>query len=235
MKDIEEVEIEQKTNIRTKEKLEAEIEEKRQISEVQRRDLEIVSNAIELLRQISDDAVKQSYTFIAENINAALERIFEKSTRRIRLEESTFRGTYPQLEIKLTVENGIERSLKDDSGHGIMQIISLLCILSVIAITGNRRILVLDEALSGLSSTSREVIDEVLWSFASIGFQFVISEHGYIPRGSKVYELEASNGISRVVNEYIATDGKYLGSSRKRAASEEVLSEQTETSSVLLD
>jgi hypothetical protein len=139
-----------------------------------------------------------------------LERIFSESERRIYLKEYTRGGMYPQLEIELHVENGKIRSLKDDSGHGIMQVISLLCILSLIVITGNRRILVIDETLSGLSAKSRSIIDDILWTFTEIGFQFIISEHGYIPRNAKVYKLKSVGGISSVVDEYIESDGVYL-------------------------
>lgn len=208
--DVEQLEIEQKAHKKTKEKFEAAILEKTEQSKLNSEELDIVTNAIAILRQVSDEAVQQSYEFITSSINAALERIFDKSTRKIKLKEYTRGGMYPQLEIELYVENGKTRSLKDDSGHGIMQIISLLCILSLIVITGSRKILVIDEMLSGLSAKSRSIVDDILWSFTEIGFQFIISEHGYIPRNSKVYHLEATGGVSKVVNEYIQSDGVYL-------------------------
>lgn len=207
---VEQVELEQMASIKTREKLEKSVKDKSEKSKLDSVDLEIVTNAINILRKVSDEAVQQSYQFITESINAALERIFEKSTRKIRLKEYTRGGMYPQLEVELHVENDVVRSLKDDSGHGIMQIISLLCILSLIVITGSRKILVVDEMLSGLSAKSRSIIDDILWTFTEIGFQFVISEHGYIPRGSKVYHLESSGGISKIIDEYIQGDGIYL-------------------------
>lgn len=215
------VEVEQRANIKTKEHLEKAIAEKVDESKLNSKDLEIVTNAIAILRQVSDDAVQQSYLFITDSINAALERIFEKTTRRIRLKEYTRAGMYPQLEVELTVENGSIRSLKDDSGHGIMQIISLLCILSLIVITGSRKILVVDEMLSGLSSRSRSIVDDILWSFTEIGFQFIISEHGYTPKGSKVYHLEMSGGVSRVIDTYIESKGTYLEGLLGRGAEDE--------------
>lgn len=210
IEDIDQLEIEQKANILTREKLDKALKEKEEEIKKYRDDLEVVMKALNVLRQVSDEAVQNSYKFISDNINIALERIFEKSRRSIKLKEYTRGGMYPQLEIELEVENGKIRSLKEDSGHGIMQIISLLCILSLIAITGNRRILVIDEMLSGLSVKSRKTVDDILWAFTDIGFQFIISEHGYIPKGSKVYELEASGGTSKVVKEYIQKDGVYL-------------------------
>lgn len=208
--EVEQIELEQKASIKTKEQLESSIKEKAEQSKLDSVDLDIVTNALNIIRQVSDEAVQQSYEFITESINAALERIFDKSVRKIKLKEYTRAGMYPQLEIELHVENDIVRSLKDDSGHGIMQIISLLCILSLIVITGSRKILVVDEMLSGLSAKSRSIIDDILWTFTEIGFQFIISEHGYIPRGSKVYHLESNGGISTIVDEYIQSNGIYL-------------------------
>ncbi len=210
IEDIDTLELEQKANIINRQKIEDELKLKEDEFNRDKESLELVMKALALLRQVSDEAVQNSYTFITSNINQALERIFSQSKRKIRLKESTRGGMYPQLEIELIVENGKVRSLKEDSGHGIMQIVSLLCILSLIAITGNRRILVLDETLSGLSSKSRQVLDDVLWAFTDIGFQFIISEHGYIPKGSQVYKLETINGTSRVVKEYIQENGVYL-------------------------
>lgn len=206
---VDELGVRQLTNIKTKEKLEKSVQRLLEESKVTAEELEIVTNAVNILHQISDEAIQKSYEFIAENINAALERIFTNTTRRIRLKEYT-RGQYPQLEVELIVEGGKTRSLRTDSGHGIMQIISLLCILCIIVITKSRRTLWIDEILSGLSANSRMIIDEILWSFAEIGFQFVISEHGFIPKGAKVYKLKMENGISRVEDEYIEQNGVYL-------------------------
>lgn len=206
---VDELEVRQLANIKTKEKLEKSVQRLIEESKVTAEELEIVTNAVNILHQISDEAIQKSYEFIAENINAALERIFTNTTRRIRLKEYT-RGQYPQLEVELIVEGGKTRSLRADSGHGIMQIISLLCILCIIVITKSRRTLWIDEILSGLSANSRMIIDEILWSFAEIGFQFVISEHGFVPKGAKVYKLKMENGISRIEDEYIEQDGVYL-------------------------
>ena len=121
---------------------------------------------------------------------------------KIRLKEYTRAGQYPQLELELIVENGKVRSLKNDSGHGLMQIISLLCVLSVIVLTGSRRVFVIDEVLSGLSENSRKIVAEILWTFTEIGFQFIVSEHGFIPKGSKVYHL-------KMTGEYPSRQGVY--------------------------
>lgn len=210
IKSVEDLEVQQRADIRTREQLEASVRALVEQNKITSEELDICTNAITILREVSDEAVQKSYEFIMQSINAALERIFEKTTRKIRLKEWTRNGQYPQLEIELIVESGKTRSLKADSGHGLMQIISLLCILSLIVITHSRRTLWIDEIISGLSSKSRRIVAEILWSFTQIGFQFVVSEHGFIPKGSKVYHLQMDGGISHVENEYIETEGVYL-------------------------
>ncbi len=207
---VEQLEINQKASLKQKEQLEQQIAQLTKNKNIASENLDIVANAVTVLRLISDDAVQQSYKFIQDSVNSTLERIFSKSTRKIKLKESTFRGQYPQLEIELYVEGGKTRSLKSDSGHGLMQIISLLCVLSLIVITNSRRLLVLDEVLSGLSAKSRMIVCEVLWAFTEIGFQFVLNEHGLIPENSYVVHLETTGGISSIVDSYIASSGTYL-------------------------
>ena len=207
---IEQLEIEQASLKQTKERLEKQVEKMIADNELKAEELDIVVNAITILREVSDEAVKQSYEFIQDSLNAALERIFKDSVRRIRLKEYTLRGQYPQLEIELRVENGKVRSLKTGSGHGLMQIISLLCVLSLIVITNSRRLLVIDEVLSGLSARARRIIADILWTFTTIGFQFIISEHGFVPKGARVYHLRMKDGVSSVVADYIEPEGIYL-------------------------
>lgn len=207
---VNELEVQQMANIKTKEKLLADAEELVKKAELKQEELDVVTNAISILRIVSDNSVKESYEYITESVNAALSRIFTESTRRIRLQESTLKGQYPQLEVILEVGDGIERSLKFNSGHGLTQVISLLCILTIIVITKSRRLLVLDEVLSGLSDSAREIIADILWTFTDIGFQFIICEHGFIPKGAKVYEMKNVNDLGSVANTYIEEQGVYL-------------------------
>lgn len=210
VKGVESREVTQAAQIESKRSLQASLESYHGQNKELAERLEIASNAVALLNKISDDTVGASYDFIKESINAALARVFDKSPRQISLREYTRGGTYPQLEVEVVTEGGVTRSLKDDSGHGISQIISLLCILSLIVITGQRRFLVLDEMLSGLSSNAASIVSDILWAFADVGFQFVISEHGLVVKGSHVYYLETKAGISNVKEDYIEPTGVYL-------------------------
>lgn len=202
------LEIQQEANIVNKQTLEYKIHHLEEILDKNSKDYEICKGAIEVLRQVSDQSVAESYEFISKQVNSALARIFPQE-RRIVLEEYT-RGNYPQLEIKLVVEGGRERSLKLNTGRGLTQIVSLLSILSLIVITKSRRLLVMDEILSGLSAVSREIVGDIMWTFTTIGFQFLVNEHGFIPKGAKVYHLINQYGVSNVVEEYVEEEGVYL-------------------------
>ena len=174
------------------------------------KDRELHMKAIAVLDKLSSDAVNESFSFIETSLNEVLGKIFQYSPRKIKIDTGISRGKIPELRIELYAANGIKRDLKEDSGHGIRQLISLLCILCLVCINGTRKFIVLDEVLSGLSRESRMAVDDILWSFASIGFQFMIVEHGFIPKGAKVYRLQLDNDVSSVVNEYIEQSGFYL-------------------------
>lgn len=210
IENVKKVEIAQAANIRARERLENDIQRLIEQNKENREALDIATHAIDILRQVSDEAVGKAYRFLEENLNVALARMFTNTTRKITLHEFTRSGQYPQLELVLTVAGDKERSLKADSGHGLAQIVSLLSILCLIVITNSRRILVMDEVISGLSVHNREIITDILWSFTEIGFQFIVNEHGFVPKGSKVYHLEMVGDVSHVKESYIEGNGVYL-------------------------
>lgn len=207
---IEEMELEQQANIVARSRLEESIRGLADKNKTNREALDISTHAIEILRGVSDEAVSGAYKFLEESLNSSLERMFINTVRKIRLHEYTRSNQYPQLEIELTVANGKKRSLKADSGHGLAQIVSLLSILSLIVLTNSRRILVMDEVISGLSIHNRKIVTDILWQFTSIGFQFIVNEHGYVPKGSKVFHMEMIGDVSGVKQSYIEESGVYL-------------------------
>lgn len=221
IKSIEELELSQQASLVAKAKLENNIRELQQKKANNKEAYDIATHAIEILRAVSDKQVAEAYTFLEDNINATLERMFSETTRKIHLQE-TSRGQYPQLEIILTVANGKKRSIKADSGHGLAQIISLISIICLIHITHSRKILVMDEIISGLSVHNREVVADILWQFTKVGFQFIVNEHGFVPKGSKVYHLEMVGDVSGVKESYIETQGVYLNSDASYSSSTSV-------------
>lgn len=204
------IELENAAAIRSKQALEDSINDLIARNLNNKEALDIATHAIEIIREVSDEAVSQAYGFLEQSLNAALARMFENTTRKIQIKESIRNNQYPQLELILHVGNNKTRSLKSDSGHGLAQIVSLLSILSLIVITGSRRILVMDEVISGLSVHNRQIVTDILWSFTEIGFQFIVNDHGYIPEGSHVYHLEMAGDVSGVKQHYIAKTGVYL-------------------------
>ena len=204
------IEIENAAAIRSKQSLERTINQLAEQNKDSKEALDIATNAISILRQVSDEAVSKAYTFLESSLNSALSRMFVNTTRKIKIKEYVRNKQYPQLELVLYVGPNKTRSLKTDSGHGVAQIVSLLSILSLIVITGSRRILVMDEIISGLSVHNRRIVSDILWSFTEIGFQFIVNDHGFIPEGSHVYHLQMDNDVSHVANDYIATTGVYL-------------------------
>lgn len=207
---VNQIEIENAAAERSRQSLENTITQLAEENKDNKECLDIATHAIEILRQVSDEAVSQAYGFLETSLNSALERMFENTTRKIEIKESIRNNQYPQLELVLHVGNNKTRSLKTDSGHGLAQIVSLLSILSLIVITGSRRILVMDEVISGLSVHNRKIVSDILWSFTEIGFQFIVNDHGFIPKGSHVYHLEMNGDVSGVKQHYIAESGVYL-------------------------
>lgn len=204
------MEIENTAAIRSREHLESTVNQLIEDNENNREALDIASNAIVILRQVSDEAVGKAYQFLQQSLNNALAKMFINTTRKIEIKESIRGNQYPQLDLILHVGNGKTRSLKSDSGHGLAQIVSVLSILSLIVITGSRRILVMDEVVSGLSVRNRQILTDILWTFTEIGFQFIVNDHGYIPKGSYVHHLEMVGDVSGVKQRYIAKKGVYL-------------------------
>lgn len=215
LKEIDNLVLNQNAKVQTKQILENSIREYKELILKTSKNLDIVVNALEILRQISDESVINSYRYIEKNINDALSRIFPEKTRQIKLVEGR-RGNYPQLEIQLIVENGKTRSLTSCTGHGVTQVISLLSNMCLIVINGGRRFLVLDEVMSGMSGNTLSVISDVLKAFAEIGFQYIIVEHGFIPEGSKVVVLESINDIGRIVDTYTEQHGVYMEGIRQK-------------------
>lgn len=193
----------------TKQQYEAKTKEHNETIKLLNQGIADMKAALAVLNTVKDMNTAQSYAFIEHNLNLALDKVFTGKVRKIRLVEGALQGKYPELRLELITENGVKRSLKTDSGHGMRQVVSLLCTLCLICISGARKFLVLDEVLTGLSTESKQAVDDILWTFTEIGFQFVVVEHSFIAKNAYVYELELNNGVSKVVDEYTQEQGFY--------------------------
>lgn len=153
--------------------------------------------AQQLLTTVSDSNTTAVLDYITGIINKTLGELFPHDSRRIYLEKSMYQGQHAHINIKLTGTNGKTRDLTLQSGTGLRQVISFLFVLSLIEIRKGRRLLIMDELLSGLHPVAKEVITDVIKIFAEEGFQFAMVEYGVDTLG-KVYLVEKPNTVATV-------------------------------------
>jgi len=161
----------------------------------------VVEKALRLIIEAGDLIAEDSYRFIMRSVNSLLEKMFTDCTRQIRLTQKMV-GKNPTLSVEV-IADGEARDLAESSGHGIAQIVSLVCVICLIVLNGSRRIVVLDEVLNGVAVQNRPALSEALWAFTEIGFQFLICDHAFIPDGAKVYHFVNNDGTSSIESTYI--------------------------------
>lgn len=145
--------------------------------------------ASSLLATVSDDTTTSVLDFITGVINKALAEIFPYDTRRVYLEKKLHAGTHPHIVVILETGDGHKRNLTLQSGTGIRQIVSFLFTISLIEIRKGRRLLIMDELLSGVHEEAKKIILDIVQIFAGEGFQFVMVEYGVNDTG-KMYLVE---------------------------------------------
>ena len=160
----------------------------------------LVEKALRLIIEACDLVAEDSYRFIMRSVNSLLDKMFTDCERKIRLTQKTV-GKNPTLSVEV-IADGQVRDLSE-SGHGIAQIVSLVCVICLIVLNGSRRLVVLDEVLNGVSIQNKPALSEALWAFTEIGFQFIICEHAFVPEGAKVYEVVNNGGVSSIARTYI--------------------------------
>lgn len=153
--------------------------------------------AQQLLTTVSDANTTAVLDYITGIINKTLGELFPHDSRRIYLEKTMYQGQHAHINIKLTGTNGKTRDLTLQSGTGLRQVISFLFVLSLIEIRKGRRLLIMDELLSGLHPVAKNIITDVIKIFAEEGFEFAMVEYGVDTLG-KVYLVEKPNTIATV-------------------------------------
>lgn len=160
--------------------------------------------ALSLLATVSEDTTNSVLSFITGVVNKALAEIFPYSTRIIRLEKTLHAGMYPHINLIMEVEDGVTRNLVLQNGTGLRQIIAFLFTITLIEVRKGRRILVMDELLTGLHSKAKGIITDIMKIFAEDGFQFVMVEHG-VDNIGKMYLIEKPNDVATAT----PLDGNY--------------------------
>lgn len=159
----------------------------------------LVEKALRLIIEAGDFIAEDSYRFVMRSVNSLLDKMFTDCDRKVRLTQKMV-GKNPTLMVQV-IADGETRDLSE-SGHGIAQIVSLVCIVCLIVLNGSRRFIALDEVLNGVAEQNRPALSEALWAFTEIGFQFVVSDHAFIPDGAKVYNIRNIDGVSSVESVY---------------------------------
>ena len=160
--------------------------------------------AQQLLSTISEENSNKVLSYITSIINRALSELFPHDTRRVYLEKTLHANQHAHINVVLETSDGRKRDLTIQSGTGLRQVISFLFVLSLIEIRKGRRLLMMDELLSGLHPEAKSVVKRIMNIFAEEGFQFVMVEYGVNDLG-KIYLVEKPDNEAKVT----ALDGEY--------------------------
>lgn len=164
----------------------------------------VMVEAQQLLATVSDSNTTAVLDYITSIINKTLAELFPHDSRRIFLEKKMHNGIHAHINIKLTGTGGKVRDITLQSGTGLRQVISFLFVLSLIEIRKGRRILLMDELLSGLHPEAKRIVMDIVQIFAEEGFQFAFVEYGVNDKG-RIYLVEKPNAVATVT----PMDGKY--------------------------
>lgn len=154
-------------------------------------------NAQKLLSTVSDDNTEATLLFVSGVINKALAEIFKGDTRRIYLSKKLYAGSKPHIVVELENGRGERLDMSIQSGTGLRQIISVLFVICLIEVRKGRRLVILDERLSGLHKEAKRILSEIIKIFAEGGFQFIFVEYTLNDLG-KLYSVEKPGDEARV-------------------------------------
>lgn len=175
--------------------LEAKIERMTEQLQDMRNQHVVMLEAQQLLATVSDQNATAILDYVTGIVNKTLSELFPHDNRKVYLEKTLYRGQHAHINIKLTGTGGRLRDLKLQTGTGLRQVISFLFVLSLLEIRKGRRLLVMDELLSGLHPEAKNIIMEILMMFAEDGFQFAMVEYGANKTG-KIYLVEKPGEVA---------------------------------------
>lgn len=156
--------------------------------------------ASEAFKRIADSRNAEAVATLEDVLNWALDNIKLEQRYEARLEERDSSRSGKEMVIILRdLDTGRERSLRNQTGTAISQIISFLMNIIVIKFSGSTRIMVLDEVFSGLQDKETiQMFGEILVALSNNeGFQFILVEHK-----SELGEVEGVKQINLRLNEY---------------------------------
>lgn len=180
-----------------KEKYEKVLEKKNEELQKAAADYVNLLNAQKVLSTVSDDNTEATLLFVSGVINKALAEIFKNDTRRIHLTKKLYAGNKPHILIELENGKGETLDMSIQSGTGLCQIISALFVICLVEVRKGRRLIILDERLSGLHKEAKRILSEILKIFTEGGFQFIFVEYSLNNLG-KIYNVEKPRDEAKV-------------------------------------
>lgn len=150
----------------------------------------VMIEAQQLLSVISEQNTNYVLDYVTGVINKTLAEMFPYDIPRVYLEKHMHAGKYPHIRVKLINSDGETRDLIMQCGTGQRQVISFLFVVCLIELRKCRRILLMDEILSGLHITAKKVVMDIMGIFAEEGFQFVFIEHAGMENFGRRYIIE---------------------------------------------
>ena len=141
----------------------------------------VMGKALKIFQKVSDERNRTAKDALETVINWALSKIFTDPTQsfELKIEEHSDARSGKTMELYLIdLNTGYSRSLKDQQGNAMAQIVSFLMLLTVIKFVDASKVLVLDEMFSGLEDdTAIRMLSDILVSLAkNDGFQIFLTE-----------------------------------------------------------
>jgi hypothetical protein len=146
-------------------------------------------DAQKVLSTVSDDNIEASLDFITGVINKALSEIFANTTRRVYITKKLYGNSKPHIILNLENGQGDSLDMAIQTGNGLCQVVSVLYMICLIEIRKGRRLVILDERLSGLHKEAKRILAEIIKIFTEGGFQFIFVEYSLNNIG-KTYNIE---------------------------------------------
>lgn len=189
----------------------ATVKAKRELLKLRLQELEELSKAVETRITNLKDA-RDVVTFVSfkcqKEIKSVLEFLVTKALQSVFGKEYSFEL---ELEIKRNkqeatpyiVKDGKKRSIKDENGGGVVDLISFCMRIIIWSLQSPRtsRTIILDEPLKFLDKNHLLLAGDMIKEMSkTLGIQFIIVSHedGVISAADRAFMVEQSDGISRI-------------------------------------
>lgn len=160
--------------------------------------IETLEKALMVFQNVSDERNRSAKEALEKVINWALSKVFSSDVQsyEFQIDERADGRSGRVMELSLKdLNTGHSRSLSDQSGTALAQIVSFLIILTVIKFSNTSKILVLDEVFSGLEDeTMILMFSDILASLSdNEGFQiFIVEQNSLISSNEDIHRVNVA-------------------------------------------